>query len=197
MFGSDTPLVPEDQVYVRDSIPRDLDQERDPIAQRRPAYRRVGPGKSSVGGRMAKSLVRFCAAILIGVGFTLAWQSHGEDAKDIARSWAPSLAWLFPATNTDKPSEMTTSPELMQQVKLIAVDVAILRRNLGQIANNQEQLSAKQDQLSQSVLNLAQIEQEIRAQSLPAPAPTSKPIQPRARNAPQPVLQSAPQPAVR
>ena len=34
MFASDTPLVPEDQGYVRDSIPRDLDQDREPIAQR-------------------------------------------------------------------------------------------------------------------------------------------------------------------
>jgi hypothetical protein len=195
MFASDTPLVPEDQGYARDSIPRDLDQERESIAQRRPAYRRVAPGKRPVGGRMAKSLARFCAAVLIGMGFTLAWQSHGEDAKDIVRTWAPSLAWLLPATHTEKPVETTTSPELMQQIKLIAVDVAILRRNLGQIATNQEQLSAKQDQLSQNVLNLTQIEQEVRTQSLSAPVP--KAVQPRPRNAPQPALQSTPQPAVR
>ena len=144
---------------------------------------------------MAKSVARFCAAVLIGVGFTLAWQSHGEEAKDIARSWVPSLAWLLPVTNIDKPAETTTSPELMQQIKLIAVDVAILRRNLGQMATNQEQLSAKQDQLSQNIFNLTQIEQEVRAQSLSAPAP--KAVQPRVRNAPQPVLQTAPQPAAR
>jgi hypothetical protein len=193
MFASDTPLVPEEQVYARDSIARDLDAEREPIAQRRPAYRRVAMGRPPIGQRMAKSLARFCAAVLIGVGLSLAWQSHSEDAKEIARSWAPSLAWLLPETNINKPAETTGSPELMQQVKLIAVDVAIMRRNLGQIAANQEQFSAKQDQLSQNVLNLAQIEQEVRAQSLSAPAP--KPVQPRVRNSPQPLLQPAPQPA--
>jgi hypothetical protein len=195
MFASDTPLVPEDQVYARDSIPRDLDHEREPIAQRRPAYRRVAIGRPPIAERMAKSVARFCAAVLIGVGLTLAWQSHSEDAKEIARSWAPSLAWLLPETNIDKPAETTVSPELMQQMKLIAVDVAIIRRNLGQVAANQEQLSAKHDQLSQNVLNLAQIEQEVRAQVLSAPAP--KAAQPRVRNSPQPLVQTAPQPAAR
>jgi hypothetical protein len=195
MFASDTPLVPEDQVYARDSIPRDLDDERETIAQRRPAYRRVAIGKPPIAERMAKSLARFCATVLIGVGLTVAWQSYGEDAKEMARSWAPSLAWLLPTTNINKPAETTISPELMQQMKLIAVDVAIVRRNLGQIVANQEQLSTKQDQLSQNVLNLAQIEQEARGQSLLAPAP--KTVQPRVRNSPQPLLQPAPQPAAR
>jgi hypothetical protein len=74
----------------------------------------------------------------------------------------------------------------MQQIKLLAVDVAIVRRNLGQIAASQEQLSVRQDQLSQNVLSLAQIEQEIKAQGS-APA-LPKAIQPRVR-APQPASQ--------
>jgi hypothetical protein len=195
MFASDTPLVPEDQVYAHDSIPRDLDDERETIVQRRPTYRRVAIGKPPVAERMTRSVARFCAAVLIGVGLTLAGQSYGEDAKEMARSWAPSLAWLLPATNINKPAETTISPELVQQMKLIAVDVAIVRRNLGQIVANQEQLSTKQDQLGQNVLNLVQIEQEARAQNLSPSAP--KTVQPRVRNSPQPLLQPAPQPAAR
>jgi uncharacterized protein YoxC len=79
------------------------------------------------------------------------------------------------------------SPEIMQQMKLLAVDVAIMRRSLGQIAASQEELSAKHDQLSQNVQTLAQIEQEIRARSSSPPSP--KAIQPRVRSAPQPAPQ--------
>jgi hypothetical protein len=144
---------------------------------------------------MAKSLARFCVAVLLGIALTLAWQSHSEQGREIAtawaQSWAPSLITsldrLLPAANTTKPSEATMSPEIVQQMKLLAADVAIVRRSLGQIAVSQEQLSAKQDQLSQNVQTLAQVEQEIRAQSSSPPSP--KAIQPRVRSAPQPALQ--------
>jgi hypothetical protein len=50
-------------------------------------------------------MARFLLGILIGVGGTLAWQSHGEEAKRIVGPWvaetvtshAPSVAWALPS----------------------------------------------------------------------------------------------------
>jgi len=199
MFTSATPLVPDDQDHEREIFPRDLDQERKSRRQPDRVNRNIAIRRPSILKRTAKSLARFCAAILIGIALTLAWQSHGEQGKVIATSWAQSWApswapslvasmdWLLPAADTTKPGETTISPEIVQQIKLLAVDVAMVRRNLGQIAASQEQLAVKQDQLSQNVLTLAQIEQEIRAQSSSPPPP--KAVQPRTRSAPQPAAQ--------
>ena len=49
--------------------------------------------------------VRIFIAALIGVGATFAWQSHGDEAKEIVRTWVPSLAWLFPASTTKSPPD--------------------------------------------------------------------------------------------
>src|SRR5262249_23463856 len=54
--------------------------------------------KQSGGRRMVRSFARFCIAVLIGVGATLAWQSHGDEATEIIRARAPSLSWLLPSS---------------------------------------------------------------------------------------------------
>jgi len=98
---------------------------------------------------------------------------------------APSLAWLLPAENVKTAPEVTTSSDLMQQMKLIAVDVAIVRRNLGLLAAGQEQFAAKQDQMSRNITSLQEVEQATRAQAVAPPAPRAiHPASP-ARMAPQ------------
>ena len=135
MVSSAAPLVPGEQSDERAYFARDLDDERDLSKQTvERDYRHDAMNRPSIGTRMFRSLARFVAVVLIGVGLTLAWQSYGEQAKEFARTSAPSLAWLLPAENAKKSPEATASSELMQQMKLIAVDVAIARRNLGQLA---------------------------------------------------------------
>jgi hypothetical protein len=79
--------------------------------------------KASAGRRMARSLVRFSIAILIGVGATLAWQSYGDEAKEIVRVRAPSLSWLLPdSTKSTLDGQASTpagvtSAELVQQLR--------------------------------------------------------------------------------
>jgi hypothetical protein len=183
MFPTSTPLVPEDQTYERDFAPRDLDYERN--FNKRARGRIYGATRSpSLGKRIIRSLLRFFAAILIGAGLALAWQYHGDDAKEIVQTWVPSSAWLLPAANSDTPAEVSASSDLMQQMKLIAVDVAVVRRNIEQLAATQGQLAAKQDQVSQNIAALQAAEEAIREQTLPPPS-SSKPIQPRARSSPQ------------
>jgi hypothetical protein len=98
---------------------------------------------------------------------------------------APSLAWLLPAENAKTTPEVTISSDLMQQMKLIAVDVAIVRRNLGLLAAGQEQFAAKQDQMSRNITSLQEVEQETRAQALTPPAARVIRPSPPTRIAPQ------------
>ena len=107
--------------------------------------------KPSVANRMVRSVSRFLAAVLIGVGLTLAGQSYGEQLNDMIMGWAPSLAWLLPAQSPKKTAEGAVSSDVAQQIKLIAVDLASVRRNMGQLAANQDQFAAKQEQMNQSI----------------------------------------------
>ena len=88
--------------------------------------------------RRVRALGRFFIAIIIGVGATLAWQSYGGE---MVRAWVPSLGWLLPASLT---------AELQTQVKPVALDLAIMRRSVEQLASNQDQLARKQDQMAQA-----------------------------------------------
>jgi hypothetical protein len=148
----------------------------------------------SIGRRMFRALTRFFIAVLIGVGATLAWQSHGDDAKQIVRTWAPSLAWLLPVSSTTSPSDgpvsaqnaalpqtapvpqspapalSVTAGALVQQIEPITRDLAVVRRSL-------EQLAAKQEQMAQNIATLQAAEQDIR-QKMSSPPP-SRPASPR------------------
>jgi hypothetical protein len=182
MFSSATPLAPDEPSDERAFFARDLDEERDLSKQTvRRDYRHDALSRPSIGARVFRSLARFVAVVLIGVGLTLAWPFYGEQAKEFVTTIAPSLAWLLPAENVKTAPEATASSNLMQQMKLIAVDVAIVRRNLGQLAATQEQIAAAQDQISRNIAALQQVEQETRAQAPSPPAP-------RAIHPPAPII---------
>jgi hypothetical protein len=179
MHPASTPLVPDDHYHERDFAPRDLDAERDMQRGRRPV-RQNAIKKPSVANRMVRSVSRFFAAILIGVALTLAGQSYSEQLNEMITVWVPSVAWLLPAQSPNKTADGAVSSELAQQIKLIAVDLAIVRRSMGQLAANQDQFAAKQEQMNQSIATLQQIQQDVRQQVLAPPAP--KPPHPQAHN---------------
>src|SRR5215472_8122232 len=184
MHPSSTPLVPDDQYAAHDFASRDLDAERDLRVQRvRPPLRQGPIKRASIGSRVARSVVRFVVAILIGVGLTLGWQSHADDLTEIVTNWAPSLASLLPAQAPKKSAESAIAPDVAQQIKSMAIDLATVRRNVGQLAANQDQFAAKQEQMNQNIAMLQQVEQDVRQQVL-AP-PTLKPPHPPAHNPPQ------------
>jgi hypothetical protein len=171
MYASSTPLVP-DQFHDRDFAPRDLDAERDLRNQRIRRPQRQGPVKrASITSRILRSAIRFVATILIGVGLTLLWQSHSDELSALVADWAPSLAWLMPSQPPKQTAETAAASEVAQQIKLIAIDLAIVRRNVGQLAANQDQFAAKQERFNQSLATLQQVEQDVRDQMLSAPAP--------------------------
>lgn len=176
--ASSARLVPDDQSDERAFFARDLDEERDLSKQT------VKRGRRHDAMRRPSSLARFVAAVLIGIGLTLAWQSYGEQAKQFTTTLAPSLAWLLPAENAKTAPEVTTSSDLMQQMKLVAVDVAMVRRDLVQLATGQEQFAAKQDQMSRNITSLQEVEQ-TRAQALAPPVARVIRPSPPARIVPQ------------
>jgi len=199
MVSISSPLAPGDQVHGRDFLVRDLDDERDLHSQRfqktsdqpsrsKPPAATVRP---SIVRRIFRTITRFIVAVLVGVGLTLAWQSYGEQVKEMTRTWVPSLAWAVPQPDAKPPTDADVLPEMAQQIRLIALDVAIVRRNLGQLATNQDQLAAKQDQMPQNMAALQEIEQDARQKTFspplapkPVAPPAPKPLHPAARNSP-------------
>lgn len=185
MSLSSSPLAPGDQAHDRDFVVRDLDDERslhhqrfqragDRLERNRPPVASVRP---SIGKRILRTLARFVAAVLIGVGLTLAWQSYGEQAKAMARIWVPSLAWALPqSVAKSPPADADILPELAQQLKLIALDVAIVRRNVGQLAANQDQLARKQEQLGETMATLQATEQDVVQKISSPPPPTPRAV---------------------
>ena len=74
---------------------------------------------------------------LIGIGATLAWQSYSDEAMEMVRTEAPSLAWLLPVSTAKPPPDgqasaaaVVPSAELVQQLKPMAVDLDIVRRSV-------------------------------------------------------------------
>lgn len=136
--------------------------------------------RPSIGRRMFRTLTRFSITVLIGIGTTLAWQSYGDEAKETVVARAPSLGWLLSASKTKSPVASATSPDLVQQLAPLALNLDVVRRGV-------EQLAAKQEQIAQNITALQAVEEEIR-QKLSAPPPSQqeasvpqhKPPQPRA-----------------
>jgi hypothetical protein len=114
---------------------------------------------------MFRAVARFFFAVLIGVGATLAWQSHGDEAKNLIRISAPAMGWLL----SDSTPAAATLSDLAQQLKPMSLDIAIVRRGLEQLAANQFQLAAKQELVAQNVATLQGAEEDIRQEisSLP------------------------------
>jgi TolA-binding protein len=148
--------------------------------------------RRSIGGRIFRTLARFFIAVLIGLGATLAWQSYGDEAREMVGTRAPSLAWLLPVSTTkstpdDQGSTAATSAELVQQLKPLTLDLAIVRQSVEQLAAKIEQLGVKQEQMVQNIATLQAIDQDITQKvssplHSPAAASPRKPSQPTAQS---------------
>jgi hypothetical protein len=145
------------------AFPRSSDFKNTKVASRRPSITR----------RVIRATGRFSVVLLIGVGATLAWQSYGGE---MVRVWAPSLGWLLP------PSQ---SAELQALLKPVALDLAIMKRSVEQLASNQDQLARKQDQMTQAFATLQAAVRDINQNIL-----TLAPLAPKAGHAPAKTAQS-------
>jgi outer membrane murein-binding lipoprotein Lpp len=128
---------------------------------------------------MLRGFFRLAFAILLGVAGTLAWQSHGEQAKTTIRIWAPSLGWLLPVSTASpldsqaSAATAVTSADLAQQIKPVALDLAIVRHGVDQLATTIKQLAAKQDEMAQEIATLQSTGQDLKEKAT-RPAGTRK-----------------------
>jgi hypothetical protein len=198
-------LALNDRYQERDADARDWDTGRFRLSDQRPGgtphpskpgtpYSSTGhknaqfrSGRPSISKRLTRSLVRFFFPVFIGVGGTLAWQSYGDAATEMVRTLAPSLGWLLPAATREAHAPAVTSVELQQQLKPVALDLAIVRRSIEQLTTNQDQFARKQEQVTQAITALQAAQQDIgqKISSPPLPktlrAPPPKPFQPAAQ----------------
>ena len=150
------------------ALPRDLDARSDQRIGMRPmksSIQQVASDRPSIGRRIFRTLTRFSIAVLIGIGATLGWQSHGDAAREMVVARAPTLAWLLSVSTTKSPAVAATSPDPVQQLGPLASNLDVVRRSV-------EQLAAKQEQMAQNIASLQAVEEDIRQKmSVPASVP--------------------------
>ena len=116
-------------------------------------------------------------AVLIGIGGTLACQSYRDE---IAQTF-PSFRWLFPIATMKASAPAVTAADLQEQLKPLAIDIALVRRSIEQLTANLDQLARKQDQLAQNMATLQASEQGISPKVSAPPLPPKTvyaPVQP-------------------
>jgi len=144
----------------------------------------VASDRPSIVSRMFR-LPRFLIAVLIGIGATVSWQSHGDAAREIIVEQIPTLASLLPVSTMKSPVLASTSPEMVQQLLPLTFGINVMRRSV-------DQLVAQQEQLAQNIAVLqAAVEEDVRqkvSSTPPTPAQQDASIQqpklsqPRARS---------------
>ena len=188
MYSTKSPPL-NDDYPERDVDASDLDAKRassNRVHRLRPGkpYRSSGfknaqfrSDRPSISRRRTRKLARFFLVVLIGVGGTLAWQ-HGDEVTEMVRTWAPSLGWLLPVSTIKAPAPTVTTADL----KPVAIDLALVRRSIDQLASNQDQLARKQEQMTQAIATLQaavqDISQKILALAPPAPKAVRVPPKP-------------------
>jgi hypothetical protein len=160
----------------------------------------------SLGRRICRALVRYCIVFMVGIGATLAWQSHGDEAKEMAVNLVPSLGWLLSVPTTRSFSvDGSRQPDAGRVVYASARDEAHatatsgsqslaigepvtpqqLGRAMFELADMRrgiELLASKQEQLANDIATLQVVVQDTiqkapsAASTRPLPIPARKPL---------------------
>ena len=166
-----------------------------PVSSRAAGYQLVS-NRPSMGRRISRSSAHFFIAVLFGVGATFAWQSHGDEAKEMARAWAASLGWLSSISTTkssdDVAAEQAGSIPASQESALDAASQsapvtqkpsppttatspelvkqleAAMKPDVAGAEQSVEQLPAKQEPAAQNVATLQAGEEGRQKMSFPA-----------------------------
>jgi len=140
-------------------------------------------------GRLARSVIAF----YIGVAATLAWQSYGDEARQIIAQLSPQLSWLAPQAAA-APTVPDTNEEITRSVdRIVAANQEQIARSVDRIVTaSQEQigrsvarLAADQEQMAREIIRLQAISQyglykiadpPPRPAPSPAPRPATRPV---------------------
>jgi hypothetical protein len=190
-------LVEEDEPVDRDDHRSGFTSRLDLEASERKAiYDRLLAIETQTKRRRSRGFARFLLAICIGVAATLAWQSYGEEAKQIIATKAPELgwspeakqmiaSWTQPPTGSEKhlpvaqtaPAAPSIDPEKVQQ----------MTQSLAELRQTVEQLAAGQDQMTRVIGRLeSAVTQLIVKMPEPPPQPPAAPARKPTPTAPSP-----------
>jgi len=203
--------APEPSIRVS---PRPTGFENDPLASTDPLARSGGSAR-----RIVFKLVGMAAALLLGVGATVAWQSYRvstakpptdagvatERAHAQAAAAPAAIPQSAPAAQVAQVAQVVpapVAPEVAKQLETMAQDLALVRRSVDQLTAKQEQLAAVQQQLEQLAAKQEKLaaKQEQMAQSIAKLQPREPAVRPRvstpSRSAPvSPRVSAVPPPA--
>jgi hypothetical protein len=113
--------------------------------------------KPPISNRVVRTVAFFLFAVLVGAGAALIV--------------FPPTAWLSLVSATKAPVPSVTAADLQEQLKPLATDLALMRRNMEQFGSNLDQLARKQDQLAQSMATLQASEQQVSQTASTPPSP--------------------------
>jgi hypothetical protein len=151
----------------------------------------------SIGRRISRSSARFFIAALIGVSATFAWQFHGDEAKEMVRTWVASLGWLPSVSTTKLPhdvageqqgsipasqesaqdavpppsapvTERPSAPATATSPELVKQPEETMKRDLVGAQHSVEQLPAKQEPAAQNIAKPQAVEEGGEKMSFPA-----------------------------
>jgi len=113
--------------------------------------------KPPISNRVVRTVAFFLFAVLVGAGATLIV--------------FPPVGWLSPLSATKAPVPSVTAADLQEQLKPLAVDLALMRRSMDQLGSNLDQLARSQDQLAQQMAKLQAAEQQLSQTASTPPSP--------------------------
>lgn len=123
--------------------------------------------KRPMSKRLARNIALLLFAVFVGVGGTLASQSYRDEIIEAF----PPLGWLLPVSTMSAPVTSVTTADLQEQLKPLAIELALVRRSMEQLGSNLDQLARKQDQLALNMATLQDAEQELSQKVSAAPSP--------------------------
>jgi hypothetical protein len=152
--------------------------------------------KPSLTRRATRAFLRFVFLVGLGVAATLAWQTYGGAAKQMAAGWTAQYGWSLPWLSDRAADEPSPPPPMAAQAVAPTAPAApapeqrqldAIMGTLSAMMHRIDQLGAGQVQMVSDIAKLQAAEQEMRQQIAalpprPAAAPASKSTPPPARS---------------
>jgi hypothetical protein len=186
---------------TQSEFPDDLVVAESPSLRRRPTdtefvERPLFVEKPSRTRRATRAFLRFVFLVGLGVAATLAWQSYGGAAKQMAAGWAAQYGWSLPWLSDRAADEPSPAVPMAAQAVAPTAPAApapdqrqldAIMETLSAMMYRIDQLGAGQVQMVSDIAKLQAAEQEMRQQiaaaaQRPAAAPASKSAPPPARS---------------
>ena len=134
----------------------------------------------SLRKRSRRDLTRFLIIFGMGVGTTLAWQSYGDQIREMIANSSPQLGWLAPqaalaeTVPEAEPIAPATASSERQQLEVMSISLAAMQQSIDQLTAhlvvNQQQMASDNARLKQDILA------KLNSAPRPVATPARKPV---------------------